>query len=235
MPDILIAAAKELGGPLSAALPWTSLKDCLEKAYSGMGVSLEDAFRNGGVFSGRTSPPRPVPRAARPSLPKAADAKFEGDSARYPLLLHVYPSIAHADGRGANLAWLQELPDPVTTAVWRNWVELNPKTAGSLGLADGDGVAVTSPFGRIEAFVFLHPAIAEGVAAMPLGQGHTRYGRNAGGRGGNPFALLPAAEEAATGAPAWQSTRVALAKAKLPGKLVRAVHPEGQWLYENIL
>lgn len=235
LPDILIAAAKELGGPVAAALPWTSLRDCVEKAYSGMGIPLEAAFRDGGIFSGRPSPPRPVPRTTRPSLPKAAEARFEGDPARYPLLLHVFPSVALSDGRGANLSWLQELPDPVSTAVWRNWVELNPKTAAALGLADGDGVAVASPFGKIEAFVFLHPAIAEGVAAMPLGQGHTRYGRNAADRGGNPFALLPPAEEDATKAPAWQSTRVALAKAALPGKLVRAVHPEGQWLYENIL
>jgi anaerobic selenocysteine-containing dehydrogenase len=235
MPDVLIAAAKELGGRVAAALPWTSLRDCVEKAYSGVGIPLEVAFRDGGIFSGRPPVPRPVPRTARPSLPKAAEAKFEGDPALYPLLLHVFPSVALSDGRGANLSWLQELPDPVTTAVWRNWVELNPKTAAALGLADGDGVSVASPFGKIDAFVFLHPAIAEGVAAMPLGQGHARYGRNAAGRGGNPFSLLPPAEEDATKAPAWQSTRVALAKAALPGKLVRAVHPEGQWLYENIL
>jgi anaerobic selenocysteine-containing dehydrogenase len=235
LPDILIAAAKELGGPVAAALPWKSFRECVEGAYAGMGIDLETAHRNGGVFPAGAPLPRPVPKAAAPSLPKTAEAKFEGDPARYPLLLHVYPSVALSDGRGANLTWLQELPDPVTTAVWRNWVELHPKTAAALGLADGDGVAVASPFGKIEAFVFLHPAIAEGVAAMPLGQGHVRYGKNAGGRGGNPFALLPPAEEAATKSPAWQSTRVAIAKAKLPGKLVRAVHPEGQWLYENIL
>jgi anaerobic selenocysteine-containing dehydrogenase len=220
---------------VAAALPWKSFRECVERAYAGMGIDLETAYRNGGIFPAGAPPPRPVPKAAGASLPKTAEAKFEGDPARYPLLLHLYPSVALSDGRGANLSWLQELPDPVTTAVWRNWVELHPKTAAALGLADGDGVAVASPFGKIEAFVFLHPAIAEGVAAMPLGQGHSRYGKNAGGRGGNPFALLPPAEEAATKSPAWQSTRVAVAKAKLPGKLVRAVHPEGQWLYENIL
>jgi anaerobic selenocysteine-containing dehydrogenase len=234
-PDVLIAAARELGGPVAAALPWTSFRDCVEKAYAGMGIRLEDAYRDGGIFPGKTSPPRPTPAAARPSLPKTVEAEFEGDPVRYPLILHVYPSIAHSDGRGANLSWLQELPDPITTAVWRNWVEIHPKTAGALGIADGDGVTVTSPFGKIEAFVSFHPAISEGVAAMPLGQGHTRYGKNASGRGANPFSLLPAAEEGATKAPARQSTRVSLAKATVKGKLVRTVHPEGQWLYENIL
>jgi anaerobic selenocysteine-containing dehydrogenase len=235
MPDILIAAAKELGGPVAAALPWNSFRECLDKAYGRMGIDPEAARRSGGIFSGLPETGGKEPKAGSPRLPKASEAAFSGDPARYPLVLHVYPSNAHFDGRGANLPWLQELPDPVATAVWRNWVEVGPKTAAALGLSDGDGVTVESPFGSIQAFVFLHPAIAEGVAAMPLGQGHSRYGKYAAGRGGNPYALLPASSEEATKAPARQSTRVSLAKTKLPGALVRAVHPEGQWLYENIL
>ena len=170
-----------------------------------------------------------------PSLPRADEASFEGDPARYPFVLHVYPSIAHFDGRGANLSWLQELPDPVSTAVWRNWVEIHPETASRLGLADGDGVVVSSPVGSIEAFVVLHPAIARDTVAMPLGQGHGRYGRNAAGRGGNPFTLLPLAEAGGSRGPARQAARVSIAKAKVKGALVRTVSTEGQWMYENIL
>jgi len=235
MPDVLIAAAKELGGPAAAALPWGSFRECLDKAYAGMGIDLEEARRNGGIFSGKPGAPRKGPKAGSPPLPKAAEAAFAGDPSRYPLVLHVYPSIALSDGRGANLPWLQELPDPVATAVWRNWVEVGPKTAAALGISDGDGVTVSSPFGSLQAFVFLHPAIAEGVAAMPLGQGHSRYGKYAADRGGNPYALLPASVESATKAPARQSTRVSLVKTKMKGALVRTVHPEGQGLYENIL
>ncbi len=235
MPDILIAAAKELGGPIAAALPWGSFRECLDKAYGGMGVNLEEARRTGGIFPGKPGAPRPTPKAARPGLPKPVAAAFDGDPAKYPVILQVYPSVAHSDGRGANLTWLQELPDPVTTAVWRNWVEIGPETARALGLSDGDGVTVTSPSGSMEAFVVVHPAIAGGVAAMPLGQGHTRYGKHAAGRGGNPFALLPVREDGVSKAPARQSTRVALAKAKIAGGLVRTVNVEGQWKYENIL
>ena len=235
MPDVLIAAAKELGGPAAAALPWGSFRECLDKAYAGMGIDLEEAHRNGGIFSGKAGAPRPAPKAGSPALPKAAEPAFAGDPARYPLVLHVYPSSALSDGRGANLPWLQELPDPIATAVWRNWVEVGPKTAAALGLSDGDGVTVSSPFGSLQAFVFLHPAIAEGVAAMPLGQGHSRYGKVASDRGGNPYALLPASVESVTKAPARQSTRVSLVKTRMKGALVRTVNPEGQWLYENIL
>lgn len=114
-------------------------------------------------------------------------------------------------------------------------MELHPDTAKTLGLSDGDGVTVVSPFGSIQTFVSLHPEIAPDVVAIPLGQGHTRYGKYARERGGNPFTLLPETEEGTTRAPAWQSTRVALSKATVPGRLVRTASTEGQWKIEHIL
>ncbi|MBF8260309.1 MAG: Nitrate reductase [Actinobacteria bacterium] len=198
---------------------------------------MEKYFQEGGIFRGKkSSSGRLAGRAtAAGSLPEFVEAAFDGDPARYPLVLHLYPSIAHYDGRGANLSWLQELPDPVTTAVWRNWVEVHPETARKLGLADGDGVIVSSPSGSIEAHVAYHPGIAQGVAAMPLGQGHARFGKTAEGRGGNSFALLPAATQAGCAGFPLQSTRVALAKASLKTRLVRTAHPEGQWKIGNVM
>jgi molybdopterin-containing oxidoreductase family iron-sulfur binding subunit len=235
MADVLLAAAKELGGGMYKALPWRSFRECLEEAYRGAGMPMEEALRNGGFFSGKPGPARPTPRTAKPSLPEIADAAFDGEEGAYPLVLHLYPSVSLYDGRGANLSWLQELPDPVSTAVWRNWVELNPQTARTLGLSDGDGVTVSSPSGTIEAHVAHHPGIAQGVAAMPLGQGHGRYGANAEGRGGNPFALLPAARGGdASGFPL-QVTRVRLAKTALKSRLARTAHPEGQWKIGNVM
>jgi len=229
MPDILIAAAKELGGEPAKALPWGSFRECIEKAYGGPGGEMEKALQRGGFFGEATSP-RSAARTGSVSLPKAADRPPGGDPKAFPLALHLYPSIALYDGRGANLSWLQEMPDPISTAVWRNWVEVNPKTAAGLGLAEGDGVTVTSPSGKITAHVVFNPGIAPDVAAMPLGQGHTRYGRNANGRGENPVSLLPAGE-----AYALQATRVALAKTKLSTTLARTANPEGQWKISNLM
>ncbi len=47
---------------------------------------------------------------------------------------------------------------------------------------------------------------------MPLGQGHTAYGRWAEHRGVNPLALLPPLVDEATGAPAYAATRARLVK-----------------------
>jgi anaerobic selenocysteine-containing dehydrogenase len=235
MADVLLAAAAELGGDVAKALPWKSMRECIAKAYGGPGSAFDDALRDGGIFPGAGNPGRAIRRETGPLLPAERKGAPGADPGKYPLALHLFPSIAFYDGRGANLPWLQELPDPVTTAVWRNWVELNPKTAKTLGLADGDGVTVSSPHGRITAHVAYNPGLDPGTAAMPMGQGHTRYGRIAAGRGENPFLLLPDAPEEGTGGPGWLSTRVALEKTKLPARLVRFAHPEGQWKPGNLM
>jgi anaerobic selenocysteine-containing dehydrogenase len=235
MADVLLAAAGELGGEPANALPWKSLRECLEKAYGGPGGAMEKALRDGGIFPGGAAPARAAAKASRPDLPAVREAAFDGEPGQFPLTLHLYPSATLYDGRGANLSWLQELPDAVTTAVWRNWVELNPKTAARIGLSEGDGVTVTSPAGKIGAHVAFNPGLAPDVAAMPMGQGHHRYGRTAEGRGENPFSLLPPAAVEPSGAPAYQSTRVTLRKTALETRLVRFANPEGQWKLSNLM
>jgi anaerobic selenocysteine-containing dehydrogenase len=235
MADVLLAAAGELGGETAKALPWHSMKECLEKAYGGPGGAMEKALQDGGIFPGGDPPLRAAAGTARPVLPAVREASYDGDPGKFPLILHLYPSIAMYDGRGANLSWLQELPDSITTAVWRNWIELNPKAAGKLGLSEGDGVTVTSPSGKITAHVAFNPGLAPDVAAMPMGQGHARFGRTAAGRGENPFSLIPPVSVTPSGGPAYQSTRVALEKAALPTRLVRFANPQGEWKLHNLM
>jgi len=49
----------------------------------------------------------------------------------------------------AHLPWLQEMPDPLTSAMWSSWLEINPQTAERLQLAQGDLVDVTSSQGTV--------------------------------------------------------------------------------------
>jgi anaerobic selenocysteine-containing dehydrogenase len=135
-------------------------------------------------------------------------AQFEGDPSAYPFHLYPYPSVALTDGRGANLPWLQEMPDPMTTARWWTWVELNPVTARSLGVGDNDVVRVISPYGELEAPAVVYPGIRPDVVAVPVGQGHQDYGRFAERRGSNPMALVAPVTDPETGALAWGATRV---------------------------
>src|SRR5205823_6671795 len=90
-----------------------------------------------------------LPRGAgvQPSAPdrsaapiKYAAPAFDGDEASFPYKFLPYPSNSFLDGSVAHLPWLQELPDPMTSAMWSSWVELNPKTAEALGIGLGDVV-----------------------------------------------------------------------------------------------
>jgi anaerobic selenocysteine-containing dehydrogenase len=98
----------------------------------------------------------------------------------------------------------------MTTARWSTWVELNPQTAAGLGVLDDDIVRVISPYGELEAPVVVYPGLRPDVVAIPIGQGHTDYGRFAEGRGANPVVLLAPATDPETGSLAWGATRVRL-------------------------
>jgi anaerobic selenocysteine-containing dehydrogenase len=109
----------------------------------------------------------------------------------YPFALLAYEHPTLGLGDGANLPLLQELPDPMTTVMWGSWVEINSKTAASLGIADGDLVEITTRHGTVRAAAVIYPAIRPDVIALPIGQGHTAHGRYARGRGANAALLDP--------------------------------------------
>ena len=162
------------------------------------------------------------------SLPMTIDEPtFHGDEESYPFHLLPYPSIGLSDGRGANLPWLQELPDPMTTARWQTWVEINPRTAHDLGVKNNDVVRVISPYGMIEAIVLIYPGIRPDVVAVPVGQGHTDYGRYAGERGGNVSKLLAPFTDQTTGSLAWGTTRVVIVPTGRTYDLARLENIEG--------
>jgi anaerobic selenocysteine-containing dehydrogenase len=144
--------------------------------------------------------------------------QFDGDGEFYFL---PYPSTQFGEGETAHLPWLQEMPDPLTSAMWSSWVEINERTAERLGIGPGDLVEITSSQGSVRAPAYLSPAIAPDIVAMPMGQGHQTFTRYASGRGTNPAALIAPLTEPATGALAWAATRVRVARAADPdGALV---------------
>ena len=107
------------------------------------------------------------------------------------LTLLCYEHAVLGMGDFANLPSLQELPDPMTSVIWGSWVEINPQTAASLGVNDGDLVEIATDHGSVRVPAVLYPAIRPDVIAIPYGQGHTKYGRYADGRGANVFDLNP--------------------------------------------
>ena len=112
----------------------------------------------------------------------------------------------------AHLPWLQATPDPITTATWLTWVEINLKVAERLELREGDVVRLSSTRGSIDVLAYPHPGVPPDVVAIPMGQGHVAGGRYAEGRGANVLSILATLTDEKTGALAWAATRVRFEK-----------------------
>jgi len=167
-----------------------------------------------------------TPPAAQAEGPLAApqvfaEPQFDGDAQQFPLHFLPYPSSAFLDGALAHLPWLQEMPDPLTSAMWSTWVEINTVTAERSGIRDGDVVEITSPYGALRAAAVISPGIAPDVVAMPAGQGHTMFTRYASGRGVSPMEILAPSTVPGAGTVAWAATRVRMARVGDPdGRLI---------------
>ena len=146
------------------------------------------------------------PRSGQYSFPTAAQTPSTGGSGDFHLM--PFETTGLTDGRGADLPWLQATPDPITTATWQTWVEINLKKAEEMGINEGDVVKVTSEQGSIEALAYPHPGISPDVVAIPVGQGHKGGGRYSKDRGANVLSILSPVTESETGALAWAATRV---------------------------
>jgi anaerobic selenocysteine-containing dehydrogenase len=237
-PEVLLATAHELGGKMAAAFPYQSypemLKEEMKKRISPSGSKdfetlWANLLRQGGHFKMNDGPGKGFRWVTGTPLPDPGEPRFAGDEQKFPLHLQVYPPTAFYDGRGASLPWLQQLPDPMTTAVWDSWVEINTRTAAGLGISQGDLVEVTSPQGSLRLPAVIYPGIRPDMVAIPMGQGHLGGGRYARGRGVNPLALLVATIDGMEPQPAWHATRVRVTRISKKGELVTAGHPEGSY------
>lgn len=100
--------------------------------------------------------------------------------------LWAFPHPYLYDGRGANKRWLQELPEPVTKAVWGTCAEIHPDTAKDLGIGTDDLLRIND---RVEIPALVWEGVAPGTLAVPMGGGHSACGRFAKGVGANIFGV----------------------------------------------
>jgi anaerobic selenocysteine-containing dehydrogenase/Fe-S-cluster-containing dehydrogenase component len=146
----------------------------------------DDALRHGGHFQEASA----AAVQLRPELfGKPIELPEPEPSAA--LTLVAYPHIFFYDGRGADKPWLQEIPEPVSQIVWDAWAEIHPDTAKRMAIAENDLVSISSAMGTIELPAHVSTFVHPGAIAVPIGQGHTSYGRYAKDRGANPWQLLP--------------------------------------------
>ncbi|TKC60259.1 4Fe-4S dicluster domain-containing protein [Pedobacter hiemivivus] len=105
--------------------------------------------------------------------------------------LQVYESIPMRDGKHANNAFLQELPDPVSKVTWDNYVAIAPKYAEKLGFKEFDIVSVKADNGyTIELPLLIQPGQAIGTVSIALGYGRTKVGKAGDNVGKNAYPFV---------------------------------------------
>jgi molybdopterin-containing oxidoreductase family iron-sulfur binding subunit len=244
--DVLLDLARRLEGT-GFNMPWPTMKDAVRASAQELqglnrgSVRAADfeafwisALQRGGWwdenFKGSQQAVSP------PSLSELAGAPdFSGGMGDYPFYLIPFQSNSITDGRGANQPWLQAAPDPMTTATWETWVEINQRRADELDIKEGDILDIQSPSGTIRALAYPTPAAHPDVLSIPTGLGHTHYGNYEIGpdmsrtmvakdRGSNVMSIVSPLKDGQTNALAWSATRVRINKT---GEWVRLPKFEG--------
>jgi molybdopterin-containing oxidoreductase family iron-sulfur binding subunit len=125
------------------------------------------ALHDGLVAGTRAVPTTVTARDPAPPSPAEAEGPVE-------LVFHPDPSIW--DGRFGNIAWLQELPKPLTKVTWGNVIAVSPTMAAAAGLSNGDLVDIGAAGQKVRGACWIVPGQAANTFGLFLG-----YGRHAGG------------------------------------------------------
>ena len=184
-----------------------------------------DVLQRGGVFD--DAPESPVRWSGTPafSAPRSQGARA---MSRWCCTPRPTCTTAAAPTRRGS----RNCPDPTSKATWGTWAEIHPETAKRLGVAQGDPLKIETEAGSLELPVYLYAGIRKDVVAVPLGQGHTAYGRYANGLGANALALLSPAQDAASGALAYLSAKAHVSKGAKAAALVLSQREKNQYWRE---
>jgi len=108
--------------------------------------------------------------------------------------LALYENYSVGNGTQANNPWLHEMPDPITKAVWDNYLTISPKMAEELGLKIGDMttqlVSLTVGNQSVKLPAMIQPGQARGTVGLAIGYGRTSGGKVANEVGVNAYPLI---------------------------------------------
>jgi molybdopterin-containing oxidoreductase family iron-sulfur binding subunit len=145
----------------------------------GWELALHDGVQANSAFPGIDPPPVAVEAAFVAPQPEARwEVRFAADSKTH-------------DGRFANNAWLQELPEPLTKLTWDNAALISQADADDVNVATGDRIRLSSsdPPASVEVPAFVMPGQAAGCITFSLGYGRSHAGHLGNGVGVNAYPL----------------------------------------------
>jgi len=188
--DVILQLTKQMDAPVADAFPWPDYATCLKETLGDKwqpllrtGVLTESSpMGNGAAFdtpSGKfefsASLLRNGYKADATALAQYQPVIPEGDAGEYPLLLIPYDTMRLSSGYAASTPFMIKTVSDDVLKHDLGFVELNPKTAGDLNLAEGQVAVLNTPLGKARVKVHLFEGIRPGIVAGPRGLGHTAY------------------------------------------------------------
>ncbi len=138
-----------------------------------------------GFVDGTAEVPVEISPIAGPIAPPPQPAGGPEDS----LELTLHPDPCLWDGRRANVAWLQELPKPISKISWDSHAAVSPQLARERDLKDGDLVDLAVGGRALRVPVLVQPGQAPRSVTLFLGSGRRRAGRVGDGVGVDAYVL----------------------------------------------
>ncbi|MHB2026810.1 MAG: molybdopterin-containing oxidoreductase family protein [Elusimicrobiota bacterium] len=191
--DSILKLARSLGGQMASAFPWRNLTECFQSLLANNRLLKETGWLE------HTAVKKGVQETLGSEFTKLrlpADVlnlkttPLSMNSSRYPLNLYIYSPLAFSFGQGAHLPYLQSIAGAQINDKWESWLEINPKTAGYMGIKDGSSIWVESEAGRINVKARHYSGIRADTVSLAFGLGHTAMGRYAKDIGANPNVLF---------------------------------------------
>jgi anaerobic selenocysteine-containing dehydrogenase len=219
--DVVIQIARAIGGTVGSAFPWQTYNACLQMTLAGAWGPLDrDGFWEVPGFqpadwshafetaSGKFE----FANAAIKGLALSEPIALKGDEKDFPLVLMPFDSMRLANGCIGNPPFMTKAVDDTVLKGNDVLVEVNPETAGSLGLSQGQAAELQTPVGTARVRVNLFDGVKPGVVAMPTGLGHTAFDDFIAGKGVNYNVLAGPVADPASGLDAAWGIRAKLTK-----------------------
>ncbi len=151
----------------------------------GKGKSFED-FWQAALQEGAAGE---IGKGSSRSFKAEALSSLKPSSATSGYELALYSTVQFGDGTLANVAWLHELPDPVTKITWDNYVMVSLATAEKNHLKEGTVVTLKVGGKSLDLPVHIQPGLHDEVLAVAVGYGRTAAGKVGNHVGQNAFSL----------------------------------------------
>lgn len=133
----------------------------------------DDSLRRGVVAGSATARQTPPVNGDAVAAARNALAASAASVDRHSLSITFTPSPAVHDGRFADNAWLQELPDPTTKLTWDNAALMSPALAAHIGVASGEIVTIHNRSHALDVPALIVPGHADGAMSLSIGYGRS--------------------------------------------------------------